>query len=261
MVLSDDDKRRIEEEERFRAEVRRKEGATKGSGCGSGCLLVVLVFFVLFICVLSIGQLGGNSSEPPTPIPTSASSSGQGSNTDDHSQVLPSPQSTALMSVPPKVAEVGAEKAPAPEWNYQEEADRMSGGLIKLALVQSSNTVEFGFPYGGAQHARLELRIHPRYGRDVIFAIEKGQFTCDVGGCRVSLRFDNNKAKIFQASEPSDHSTTSLFVHGYQSIVNELKKAKHLYIEALFYQQGLVVFQFDVAGLEWKDVVPQRRNK
>jgi hypothetical protein len=136
-------------------------------------------------------------------------------------------------------------------WEYDERSEKMGRGTVKLATVRSLNEVEFDFPYRGPQRATLQLRIHPKYGKDVTIAIEKGQFLCGFQNCQVSVRFDNGKAQNFSAVEPADHSTTMLFLRGYDRFLTSARKAKKVYIEALFYQQGTRVFEFDVSGLKW----------
>ena len=63
-------------------------------------------------------------------------------------------------------------------WTYQENADEMGRGMIKHALVNSLNQVEFDFPYNDPQRATLQLRKHPKHGIDVILSIQQGQFLC-----------------------------------------------------------------------------------
>lgn len=117
--------------------------------------------------------------------------------------------------------------------------------------MNSLNEVNFDFPYRGNQRGTLTLRIHPKYGKDVMLSIDKGQFLCGIDDCTVSVRFDEGKAQNFSAVGPSDHSTTTLFIRGYDRFVAATKKAKHVYIEAQFFQQGTRVFEFDVADLKW----------
>lgn len=142
--------------------------------------------------------------------------------------------------------------APVENWHYSNSEDSMTGKPEKSASVVSANSVAFDFPYAGAQHATLILRIHPRYGKDVILNIEKGHFLCSFTGCGVSVRFDDKPPRRFSATEPEDHSTTTLFIGNYNSFVSEAKKAQTIRIEALFYSQGSRVFEFDVAGLQWQ---------
>jgi hypothetical protein len=136
-------------------------------------------------------------------------------------------------------------------WEYEERSEKMGRGTVKLATVRSLNEVEFDFPYRGLQRATLQLRLHPRYGKDVTIAIEKGQFLCGFRNCQLSVRFDDGKAQNFSAVEPADHSTSMLFIRGYDRFLASARKAKKVYIEALFYQQGTRVFEFDISGLKW----------
>lgn len=126
----------------------------------------------------------------------------------------------------------------------------MGRGVIKTAAVNSLNEFQFDFPYRGAQRATLTLRKHPQFGNDVILEIERGQFLCH-RDCSVLVRLDEGKAQAFSVSKPEDHSTTALFIMNYNRFVASLRKAKHLYIEATFFQQGTRVTEFDVSGLNW----------
>jgi len=137
-------------------------------------------------------------------------------------------------------------------WGYNESEDKMGRGTIRIAYVKSLNELSFDFPYQGSQRAELQLRSHPKYGKDVILSIQKGQFLCNgYDGCNVSVRFDNGKPQTYRASEPSDHSTTVLFLNNYDRFLSKARKAKKAYIEAQFFQEGARVFEFDIAGLKW----------
>jgi len=111
-------------------------------------------------------------------------------------------------------------------WNYLESQDKMGRGTIRNATVSSTNEIQFGFPYQGSQRATLQLRIHPKYRKDIILSIERGQFLCGLDRCVVTVRFDNGKAQTYSASEPADHSTTYLFLRNYDRFVAALRKSK-----------------------------------
>lgn len=138
------------------------------------------------------------------------------------------------------------------KWNYQESKEKMGRGTIKNAYVKSINKLSFDFPYQGLQSATLQLRKHPKYGRDVIVSIDKGQFLCNsYSGCKVSVRFDNSKPIRYNATEPSDYSSTYIFIRNYKSFVSRAKKSKKIYIEAEFYQEGNRVMEFNSEGLKF----------
>jgi hypothetical protein len=136
-------------------------------------------------------------------------------------------------------------------WNYDESPERMGRGTIKTASVWSLNEINFDFPYTGAQRGMLQIRIHPRFGKDVTLSVKKGQILCGLYNCMVAVRFDNGKPQNYTAVPPADHSTTMLFLKGYERFVASARKSKKVYIEAQFYQQGVRVFEFDISGLVW----------
>ena len=140
---------------------------------------------------------------------------------------------------------------PGAQWMYGASEDPMAKGTTYSATVQSTNTVSFDFPYSGAQHATLTLRTHPRYGKDVVLRIERGQFLCSsYDGCNVLVRFDDGQPLTFSAGGPSDNSTETLFIRDYSRFVGGMLKAERVRISAEIYQEGSPVFEFDVRGFE-----------
>ena len=135
----------------------------------------------------------------------------------------------------------------------------MAKGISYSARVQSTNTVEFGFPYSGSQHATLVLRTHPRLGKDVILNIERGQFLCrSYEDCTILVRFDDQKAQNYSAIGAADNSTETIFIRNYTHFVSSMQKAKTVRIAAEIYQQGSPVFEFDVSGFDASKYEPQQ---
>ncbi len=125
----------------------------------------------------------------------------------------------------------------------------MSSGTVHEASVTSLNFASFSAPYQGPQHARLVLRTHPRWGKAVIFSIEKGQLLCSsYDGCSVLVRFDDGKAQTYSAQEPADNSTETLFISNYARFLAGLQKAKRVKLSVNVYQEGSQTFDFDVSG-------------
>jgi hypothetical protein len=140
---------------------------------------------------------------------------------------------------------------PGAQWNYSQDADPMGKGTAYYATVQSTNTVTFDFPYGGAQHATLSLRSHPRYGKDVVLRIERGQFLCNsYDGCSVLVRFDEGPPQTYSAAGPSDNSSEVLFIRNYSRFITGMRKASRVRISTEVYQEGAPVFEFDVRGFD-----------
>lgn len=148
--------------------------------------------------------------------------------------------------------ELERRKVEGTAWNYSEQTDTMAKKDMRFAIVKSLNEFEFDFPYQGRQRATLQLRVHPRYGSDVILQVEKGQFLCHTDECDVHVRFGDGKPQTFSGGEPSDNSNDTLFIQNYARFVANVRKVDAVYIEAPFYQEGNRVFEFDVRGLDWK---------
>lgn len=174
------------------------------------------------------------------------------------SPVQASPADTSA-STPASAAAPAASATPAAEpsetsteglqWTYNASEEQMTGGTRKMASVTSTNTVDFGFPYAGSQNGSLTLRVDPRYGKDVIFSIERGQILCtSYNGCTVQVRFDDEKPTSFSASSAADHSSESIFLADYGRFLAKMRKAKRVRISPDIYQNGRPVFDFNVSG-------------
>jgi hypothetical protein len=140
---------------------------------------------------------------------------------------------------------------PRSQWGYSTDDDTM-GRKRSFAHVMSNNSLSFDFPYEGSQHGTLVIRKSPQWGTNVMVCIERGQFLCGIDQCIVNVRFDGGPIQRFSASEPSDHSTTTLFLRNEGRFVSQLRRAKVVRIEATFYQEGSQALEFNVEGFDWQ---------
>lgn len=147
-------------------------------------------------------------------------------------------------------------------WSYSHRDDPMSKGITHTALLRSTNTVNFDFPYNGAQHGTLMLRTDPKYGKDVIFSIEKGQILCpSYDSCTVRVRFDEEDSTSYTAVGAADNSTETIFIRNYSRFVGKMMKAKRVRISMNIYQEGAPVFDFDVSGFNVNKYKPSKIRK
>jgi len=212
------------------------------SGQSQAQLTKILTIVLAILLVVIVSMLLGSRKEQTAQVASQAQPT-----LPPQSPMLPS--SSSELSRP---ATAVAAASPRTAWQYGESEDKMTGQKTKTAVVTSSNTVEFASPYGGPpQHATLILR-KMRGSDNVLLTIEKGQLTCgDYFERSVSVRFDEKPPRRFGVSEPADHDSTVVFIRSEKSFIAEAKKAKRIRIEAIVYQNGSPVFEFDVAGLEW----------
>lgn len=165
--------------------------------------------------------------------------------------LAPSSSSTATPASSPTATQP---QAPQPKtWDYSTETDKVSNKQGKSASITSNNTFQLDFPYQGGTVGFLVVRKHPRFGKDIIFFVNKGQILCrSYDGCQVSVKFDDKPAYKVNASEPADHSSDTLFLQGYDRLVKDMKTSKKALVEVTFYQQGNKGFEFNTEGLKWE---------
>jgi len=68
----------------------------------------------------------------------------------------------------------------------------------------------------------------------------------------VLVRFDGAEPLSFSATPPSDHSTETIFIENYDRFLSKMRVAKQVRISPKVYQQGSVVFTFDVSSFDAK---------
>lgn len=134
------------------------------------------------------------------------------------------------------------------KWRYIESTDPMSKKVTRTAMLQSENTLSFGFPYQGPQRATLRVRSHPEFGRDVIVSIEKGQILCSSYDCPMRIVFDDGTPVSVQGSSSADHDSTVVFLPNYQRLTRQIAQASGMRVQVNMYQQGAPTLIFDVTG-------------
>lgn len=147
--------------------------------------------------------------------------------------------------------EAAERAADAGKWRYSSDTDPMASRPSRTASIESENTVEFGFPYDGPQHATLTLRNHPSYGLDVILQIREGQILCpSYDDCSLRIRFDDGSVERFTAAGPADNSSTTVFIRNYSRFMQRMRNAKVVRIQIPVYQEGAPTFEFRVGGFD-----------
>lgn len=136
-------------------------------------------------------------------------------------------------------------------WKYGTDTDKMTSNLKFFASINATNKLNFASPYEGGSIATITLRNQDKKN-EVILTIDKGQFIChESDGCPIKVRFDSDPAISFKGGEPSDGSSTALFIDPASKFITHAKKAKKMIVQAEFYEEGVQDMTFNIDGLKW----------
>jgi hypothetical protein len=151
---------------------------------------------------------------------------------------------------PPTVASPPKESAPASRWEYESSVDKMTGESRHYATVNSPELLKFDFPYSGGSQPSISVRSQGK-SENVLLIVDRGQFICSVGGCSVTVKFDDGKLMKFSAVGPTDYSSNVLFLSPAKKFIELMKKSKETSISATFHREGDRVMTFPTKNLEW----------
>lgn len=147
-------------------------------------------------------------------------------------------------------AYIAETKKPSSGWAYQELTNPLAKGTIKAAIIHSTNSFEFAFPYQGLQNAKLMVRNHPQEGTELMLTIERGQLLCHPGSCAYTILFDDGEPMKLEGAYSSDFNSTVVFLKHDVKLLKKLKTAKKVSIGMAVFQEGVRIFEFDVSNLD-----------
>ncbi len=198
------------------------------------------LLFLVSIAIIFTACVNNNSSM--------ANKSQANNEADSAARALDSLQQVPFSSGGMKIPE-DAEAVANNTWQYSQEVDKMTSKTDYYAELDANDEVYFSPPYDGGSMVRLLIRYRDNEN-DIMLEVKPAQFNSDVvNGENIRIRFDNEQPITCNCREPSDYSTTMLFLPS--SLITELKKAKKIIIQAEFYDNGLKEMEFNTEGLVW----------
>lgn len=143
------------------------------------------------------------------------------------------------------------EAIPKTRWVYSDDTDKMTNKVNYFATIVSNEPVDLEFPYDKGSKGIFTIRkMDGRLG--AVLTVSGSQFTSDVYGGNVSIKFDEEAGRTYSFSGASDGSSDVIFINNTKLLIQKLKKAKTMLIEAEFYSNGNKIMEFDVSNFEWK---------
>ena len=143
-------------------------------------------------------------------------------------------------------------ESPKPNWSTGQNVDKMDGTVEKWAMIDSTNKISMKFPYQGGSSASIIVFDN----KHVKIFISKGQVMCsNYSGCKVRIKFDDEKPSTFSAVGPDNGQSNYVFLTGGQysdgsasRFIKKLATANKVLIEMEIYQEHWPVWEFEVSG-------------
>ncbi len=137
-------------------------------------------------------------------------------------------------------------------WQYQIDEDKMRGVKKLFAMIESTNTLQLGFPYNDSKMAIMIRKNNKE--TDVLISV-KGQIVCHSYSerCYLDVKADDNKIVKYDFNEAAHGTSKTVFIEKEKEFIKMLKNSKKLIIEVPLFNHGRAQYDFDVSGLKWEE--------
>ena len=194
-------------------------------------------FLYLFLIGVVLSIFGKSCGSKPTDTPPVV--------------VAPTPSAAPSAVATPGVAVAEPTKVPdVSYWQYSQDQDEMTNKIERYASLGAYNVLNFDYPYKDGGYSTLGIKNTGR-GNQVYLKIAKGQFMSSYNNS-VRLKFDESPAITMDYSGTADGDPTVIFLDNPNFVINKLKKAEELKVEATFYNQGSQIMKFYVKNFIWE---------
>jgi len=136
-------------------------------------------------------------------------------------------------------------------WKYDIDEDKMRGTKELYAGVESSNTLDLGFPYNDSKLTIIVRKIDKE--TNVILKV-KGQFACNHYSekCIISVKSDDNAIVKYEFIKAEHAMMDTVFIDKEKDFIDMLKKSNKLIVEVPLFNKGRVQYEFNSSGLKWE---------
>ena len=135
-------------------------------------------------------------------------------------------------------------------WRYTQDIDKMDSSVTKFAINDSTNEVQFEFPYNWWSSFEITVREWSD-GEKVLLSVSKGQFLSTIGWWEARIKFDDQEPFMVWVSWTSDYSSDVLFLGSEKRLIEGMKTSNKMMIETEFYDAWKKIAEFNVWWLEW----------
>lgn len=136
--------------------------------------------------------------------------------------------------------------AQADRWAYEK-----TGGAVVRASVNSSNLIQFEYPYTGGSTATLTIREKDGSTQAYI-DVSNGQFNRSFQNGTARIRFDGKPPVTYPLLAAANGRANIIFFDAEQRLINQIKASKKMSVNVIFDGQPIRRIEFRTANLRWK---------
>ena len=168
--------------------------------------------------------------------------------TPDSGILVPAPTVRVVPVASPVIAATPI-PPPVDPWSYGSSSDEMRGSRTNWACIDSTNSFEFGFPYGGGTRGSICLRYHTNNSPEIIVLASRGQISCY--DCIIGVRFDAHVVNSYSPHR-SDDGQALFLPRAFLTDLRGSPLADRVIIEIPFYRDGVKQFIFSgLSSINW----------
>ena len=168
--------------------------------------------------------------------------------TPDSGILVPAPTVRVVPVASPVIAATPI-PPPVDPWSYGSSSDEMRGSRTNWACIDSTNSFEFGFPYGGGTRGSICLRYHTNNSPEIIVLASRGQISCY--DCIIGVRFDAHVVNSYSPHR-SDDGQALFLPRAFLTDLRGSPLADRVIIEIPFYRDGVRQFIFSgLSSINW----------
>ncbi|WP_019988180.1 hypothetical protein [Rudanella lutea] len=134
-------------------------------------------------------------------------------------------------------------------WKYS-QSQSTTGDITYRAVLSSTNTIEFSYPYTGGTNVSLTIR-KTKENEYVYLEVEKGLFTRSFQNGSAQVQFDGRKPITYNLSAAANGRANIVFFEKEDRLIEQMKRAKNMLVSLSFAGQKPREVKFQITGLRW----------
>lgn len=130
-------------------------------------------------------------------------------------------------------------------WTYEN-----TGSTVYKASVNSTNLIQFEYPYTGGSTATLTIR-ETNGSTQAYIEVSNGQFNRSFQNGTARIRFDGKPPITYPLLAAANGRANIVFFNNERRLINQIKASKNTSVDVVFDGQPVRRIEFRTANLRW----------